>query len=216
MENHSEKRYGKNGIPLISYNYKKDSICLRGMISERRRTENFYGFEFILTDNEPIDRILSMFSEVYDISDEFYSEVVEGLNFSDGVKTKDGEIFLTGLTYGASSIHHVESFDKIRFVIIIGEDRNVLELNCERDTTDGSILIRRPYETTMPVPQNFNEYREILTKMIAFYRNKPERDDFEKKVKRKKPDFNINKSINNIPKAIYEKYKDKLKPQDYY
>lgn len=214
VESHSEKRYGKIGIQLSSDNYKKDSIRLRGMIAERRRTENFYGFEFVLTDNESIDRILSMFSKVYDTSEEFYSEVVEDLNFSYGVRAKEGKIFLTGLTYGANSIQHNKSFDMIRFVIIIGEDRNVLELDCERDTTDGSIRILRPYETTMPVPPNFNEYHEILTKMIAFYRNKPQRDDFEKKVKVKNPDFNIKWSIHNIPTAIYEKYKDKLKPQE--
>lgn len=213
VENHSEKRYGKNGIPLISYNYKKDSICLRGMIAERRRTKNFYGFEFVLTDNESIDRIFSTFSEYYDSPVEFYSEVVEELNFSYGVKTKEGGIFLTGLTYGANSIQNVQSFDMIRFAIMIGEERNVLMLDCERDTSDGSIRIRRPYETTMPVPTNFNDYREILTKMIAFYRNKAQRDDFEKKVKGQNTDFNMNRSIHNIPKPIYEKYKDKLKPQ---
>ncbi|WP_291700727.1 hypothetical protein [Clostridium sp.] len=91
-------------------------------------------------------------------------------------------------------------------------------LDCEHDTPDGSIRILRPYETTMPVPQNFNDYREIFTKMIVFYRNKLERDDFEKKVKGQNPDFNINWAIHNIPRAIYEKYKDKLRPQesDYY
>ncbi|KGK91268.1 hypothetical protein DP73_04730 [Desulfosporosinus sp. HMP52] len=214
VENHSEKRYGKIGIPLSSDNYKNDSIRLRGVIAERRRTENPSGFEFVLTDNESIDRILSMFSEVYDTSEEFYSEVVEGLNFSYGVKAKEGRLFLTGLTYGANSIQRYKSFDTIRFAIIIGEDRNVLTLDCERDSSDGSIRILIPYETTTPAPPNFNEYSEILTKMIAFYRNKPERDDFEKKVKEQNPDFNMNRSIHNIPKAIYEKYKDKLKSQE--
>ncbi|MCB8817878.1 hypothetical protein [Desulfosporosinus shakirovi] len=162
---------------------KSDSIRLRAVIPERRRTKNPYGLEFVLNDDESIDRILSTFSKVYDTPEDFISEVVEGLNFSYGVKDKSGDVFLTGLTYGANSIEHYNPFDPIRFVIIIGEERNVLMLDCRRDTSDGSILIQRPYETTMAIPANFDEYREILTQMIAFYRSKPERDHFGKMVK---------------------------------
>ncbi|WP_143015509.1 hypothetical protein [Desulfosporosinus hippei] len=172
----------KYETPIIGA-YKSESIRLRAVIAERRRTKNPYGLEFVLNDDESIDRILSMFREVYDTPEDFISEVVEGLNFSYGVKDKSCKVFLTGLTYGANSIEHYNSFDLIRFAIIMGEERNVLMLDCRRDTSDGSIRIHRPYETTMAIPANFDEYREILTQMIAFYRSKPERDNFGKMVK---------------------------------
>ena len=210
LKKHSKQRYGNLGRPLSTDNYKNDSMLLRGVIAERSRAENTYAFEFIITDNESIDRILSMCSKVHDSTEEFNSEVVEDLNFSYGAKDRDGKIFLTGLTYGANSIQHYKSFYLIRFVIIIGEERNVLILDCRRDTTDGSIRIVRPYETAIPIPRDFDEYREILTQMIIFYRSKPERDNFERKVKEQNPEFNLNTSIHNIPKTIYEKYKDKL------
>lgn len=190
----------------LIYDYKDISIRLRGIIAERRRIENPYGLEFVLTDDEVIEKILSMFSKVYDTPKEFCSEVVEQLNFTYGVMDRSRKIFLTGFSYGANTIRNYKSYDKIKFAIIIGEERNVLMLDCKRDTPDGSIRIVRPYETAMPIPDDFDKYREIITQMIAFYRNKFERDIFEKKMKEQNSNFDMNRLLYIIPKTISDKY----------
>lgn len=134
-------------------------------------------FDFILTDETIRSRILDYIKPKYAASMSY-----QNLNLAYGVVDKNRNIFLTLSYYVSQSVKRCDdNLDDYEFVVLT--DQSNFKALCQMNNEIIPSSIR--------VTQGFEQYLEVVSQAIAFYKNYKEKDAFENQLKIINPEFKL-------------------------
>ena len=190
------EEYDHGSIANHPQKFKRVCCMLRGKMREVSVPDNVEGFQFVLTSQETLRKIVLWYRNKYN-DDAAVKESIAELNCAYGVE--NDKLFLTARCSDADSFVH-RDWDRFWFVAIMKETDEVVEFRCRREAEDGSFVADYHCGSS-------KENWAILSVAIEYYRNRNERKQFFDAYSAEHDGARIEELVKSSHKGLLSKFK---------